>query len=225
VRLGWAVVAGLALAVACSGPQPPAPETLVARTAERTAALQSVHFRLEVTNGTIQLGPSLEVIKAEGDVARPDRLHVRATARIGGIIVDTDLVHIETATYLLNPFNARWQQLDGGLTPVPLLDPDRGVAQVVRAATDLRADGDETIQGTHAWRVVGKVDTRRVAALVGGDAVPGTVDVQAVVDDTGRMWRLVLRGPIVVGEQAETTRTLDFSQFDAASPIETPPGF
>jgi hypothetical protein len=68
------------------------------------------------------------------------------------IVVETDLVHVETATYLVNPFNGQWQQMDGGLTPVPLLDPDRGVAQVVRAATDLRVSTEETIANNRAWR-------------------------------------------------------------------------
>lgn len=207
----------------CAPPPGPPASDLVSRAVERTTALQSVHFTLDVARGFVLLGPSLQVTKAEGDVARPDRLRVRATARLGGVVIETEMIHVEGESYLLNPFSARWERLAGGLAPVPLLDPDRGVARVMRAVSNPRVEGEETVAGGRAWRVRGTVGTSDVTALLGGVPVDGRVDAEALVDNDGLVHRLILRGAIVQGELPETARRLDFSRFDAAPQVERPP--
>jgi lipoprotein LprG len=212
------------LVLACGAPQPPAPPAadLVERAATRTAQLQSVRFLLDVTKGAVLLGPSLEVTHAEGEVARPDRLHVRASVRMGGVVVETDMVHVDGQSVLVNPFSLKWESLGGGLAPVPILDPDRGVSRLVRSVVDPEVEASETLDGAATWRVRGQIPNQAVTNLLGGTPLDGQAAAVAWVSDDGLVHRLTLTGPIVDGESADTVRRLDFSKFDAATVMDLP---
>lgn len=217
-------VALAALSIACSPPAPPPPtvETLVKAAIARTSALETVHFKLDVTEGYVLLGPSLQVVRAEGDVGRPDRLRIRARARLGGVIIETEMIHSGGSSFLLDPFTARWRRLDADLALVPLLDPDVGVARLVRSITEPRIDGREDVDGAGAWRVRGLLRPSDVTALLGGDPIIGDVEVEALVGEDGLVRRLVMSGAIVIGESTRTVRRLEFSAFDHPVIIEPP---
>jgi hypothetical protein len=217
------LLGGIGLA-ACS-PPPPTPDAaaLVERAATRTANLRSAHFRLDVSNGAMLLGPSLEVTKAEGDVGRPDLLSMRATVRLGGLVVETEFRDTGGTSYILSPFSQRWEALGGPLTPVPLLDPQQGVPRLVRAIQSPSVTGSETVDTQSGWRVVGRIPAQAVTALVGGAPTTDQTDVTAVVTDDGLVHRLVLRGRVVEGESSELTRTFAFSQFDEPLVVTPPP--
>src|SRR2546423_236564 len=149
VRLAFAV-AGL---VAACAPPPPPVSQVIASAIARTETLRSAHFKLDVTKGFILVGPSLEVLRAEGDVATPDRLRVRARTRLGGVIVETDIVHVDGASFLLDPFTLRWQRLGTSLLPAPLLDPKRGVARLIAAIAHPRIEGRAALRGAATLRI------------------------------------------------------------------------
>src|SRR2546423_13109263 len=129
VRLAFAVAG---LVAACPPPLPPVSQVIASAIA-RTETLRSAHFKLDVTKGFILVGPSLEVLRAEGDVATPDRLRVRARTRLGGVIVETDIVHADGASFLLDPFTLRWQRLRESLPPLPPPPPKPGGARALAA--------------------------------------------------------------------------------------------
>jgi lipoprotein LprG len=197
-------------------------QALVQRAIGRTAALRSAHFQLDVTKGAMRIGPSLEVTKAEGDLARPDLLRLRATARFGGIIVETELVQVDGAAYILSPFSQKWEALEGGLVPVPLLDPDRGITRLLRAIEAPHAEGADDIDRQHAWKLTGRIAASEITALVGGTPIGGTADAESLLTDDGLVRRLILRGAVVAGESADITRTFSFSQFDEPVVVEVP---
>jgi lipoprotein LprG len=215
----------LVVAVAACSPavSPADTQALVQRAIARTSAVQSAHFQLDVGKGAMRIGPSLEVTKAEGDLARPDQLRVRATARFGGIIVETELVQIDAAAYILSPFSQKWEALEGGLVPVPLLDPDRGITRLLRAIQAPHAETTDDIERQHAWKLTGRIATSEITALVGGTPTAGSADAEAVLTEDGLVHRLVLRGPVVDGESQDITRTFAFSHFDEPVVIEAPP--
>ena len=210
----------LLVVVGCR-PSPPAPNAseLVDRAAVRTAALQSAHFRLDVSNGAMLIGPSLQVTQAEGDVGRPDLLSMRATVRLGGIIVETEFRQVDGVGYVLSPFSRKWEPLDGPLTPVPLLDSTAGVSQLVRAVVAPSVSANNA----GGWSVTGRVAASAVTALVGGTPASSDLDVTAQVTDDGLVQELVLHGTVVEGESKDLTRTFEFSNFDAPVTIEAPP--
>lgn len=212
---------GIAASIVACSPPPPSATQLVASAIARTATVQSAHFKLEVTKGYILVG-SLQVLQAEGDVARPDRLRVRARAQLGGVIVETNIVHVDGTSFLQDPFTLRWQRLTTSLLPVPLLDPERGVVRLIAAIGDPRVEGRESVDGAAGWRVSGHVHPSDVTALLGGSPAGPDVRVEAVVGDDGAVRRLVLTGAVVVGELADMTRRIEFSGFDIPVTIEAP---
>ena len=197
-------------------------QALVQRAIARTSALKSAHFQLDVSKGAMRIGPSLEVTKAEGDLARPDLLRVRATARFGGIIVETELVQVDGASYILSPFSQKWEALEGGLVPVPLLDPDRGITRLLRAIEAPHADSADDIDRQHAWKLTGRIPASEITALVGGTPIGGSADAESLLTDDGLVRRLILRGAVVDGESPEITRTFTFSHFDEPVVVEVP---
>lgn len=222
-RSGGALALVAAVAIACTpAPAPPSAHDIVTKAVARTTTLRSAHFKLDVTKGYVLVGPSLRVLKAEGDIALHDRLRVRARVDVGAAIVETDLIQVAGDSFYLDPFTTRWQRLGQGLTVVPLLDPERGVANLIRSARDVRVEARETVDGAAGWRVRGRLRPADVTALLGGDPVAEDVAVEAVVGDDGLVRRLVLSGAIVPGEVAETVRRLEFSGFDGAVRIEPP---
>jgi len=220
VALAWALCSALA---ACSPAVSPADtQAIVHRAILRTSALQSAHFQLDLGKQAMRLGPSLEVTKAEGDLARPDQLRVRATARFGSILVETELVQVAGAAYILSPFSQKWEPLEGGLVPVPLLDPDRGITRLLRALETPRTEQADDIEQQRAWKLTGRIPASEITALVGGTPIGGAADAEALLTDDGLVRRLILRGPVVDGESAEITRTFSFSHFDEPVTIEVP---
>jgi lipoprotein LprG len=211
----------LAFIVACAPKQPSATE-LVSSAHARTVRLQSAHFRIDVTKGYIVLGPGLEVLRAEGDVARPDQLRVRVRARLAGIIAESELRQVAGASYYQDPLLQRWRKLDGRLLPVPLLDPDRGVAKLVASFRDPQLAGRDRVGGADCWRVTGRLRTADVAALLGGNAIDSDVPVEACVGDDGLVRRLVVTGTILAGEPSDVVRTIEFSAFDEPVQIDVP---
>ena len=217
------LVAAATAFVACS-PSVSTTDTqaLVQRAIARTSALHSAHFQLDVGKGAMRMGPSLEVTKAEGDVARPDSLRVRATARFGGIIVETELVQVDDKSYILSPFSQKWEALEGGLVPVPLLDPDRGITRLLRAIDSPHAEVADDINAQHAWKLTGRIAVSEITALVGGTPTSGSADAESLVTEDGLVHRLILRGPVVDGESPDIARTFNFSHFDEPVAIELP---
>jgi len=209
--------------VACSGPSSAGDtQALVQRAIGRTAALHSAHFQLDVSKGAMRIGPSLEVTRAEGDLGRPDQLRVRATARFGGLIVETELVQVDGAGYILSPFSQKWESLGGALVPVPMLDPDRGISRLLRAIETPHAENADDIDSQHAWKLTGRIPASEITALVGGTPIAGSADAESLLTDDGLVRRLILRGAVVDGESPEITRTFNFSHFDEPVVVEVP---
>lgn len=152
---------------------------LLKEAASSTANVTSAHFTLTV-NGEIK---DLPVKKAEGDLTREGGKGGAAKGTVSmelmGSLFEGDFVLVDDSLFIKGPTGG-WQKLPASLVrslydPAAILDPDRGVANVLSSAQNVKTEGTEDIDGVATYRVTSKVAKDVVVNLVPG--VSSDVDV------------------------------------------------
>jgi lipoprotein LprG len=176
------------------------------------------------------------VISAEGNVAdlplrRADGVLTRSGDAKGSIQIEQlgtlieyqfvvlgDTIHLKGVT-------GGWQELPAFLAsqiydPSAILDPARGVVQVLTTATEAKTEAQETVNGRDAYRVGVKLDRTAVGALVPGvgEGVTGQFWIDA---QTKQLVKAVLRIP-GQGTAPGGTVTINVSDIDAPVTITAP---
>jgi len=175
-----------AVATACSSEDPPAGEGdlpdaagLLKDAAASTADITSAHFTLAV-NGEI---PGLSVKKAEGDLTREGGAGGAAKGTVSmdlmGSLFEGEFVLVDDSVFVKGPTGG-YTELPASMVrslydPGAILDPDKGIANVLKSVTDPRTEGTEDIDGVPTYRVVGRVTKDVVSSLVPG--IDSDVDI------------------------------------------------
>ena len=133
----------------------------------------------------------LQLTAAEGDVVAPDRFRAQVSGTFAGIALTTQLVAVGSKLWIKNPSHGSWQKVDVGTTPAFLLDPQKGVLDVMLSVTDLKSDGSEDIGDVPTLRVRGKADVMRVAPLVAVSAGKGSVEVTLWIGKSDELLRRI----------------------------------
>src|SRR5215211_4344811 len=237
-----ALALGVLMAVACGddkkdeskdaggagGGKQPDPATLARQAADQVEALKSFHFLLEHENGGTPIVLNLLMTRAEGDIVKPERLRadVEATAtQLGNANVKVKVVNVGDKALISNPFNARqWITLPGENRLADIFDPGAGTTAALRAATNLKLAGEDTIGGVKVWRIEGDVDAQALSAVATSVAEPGyTVKGTAWVgQDKPLVYRVRLDGPLGSKDPANIVRKIELSKFDENVNIELP---
>lgn len=221
-----AVVLAVAVLAGCGGGgggAEPGPKEIVAATAEKTAAVASFRFTLEVTS----VPPSttgLSLTRADGEVVVPDRLDAEISGSFARLPISSELVIVGGDDYFKDPLSGRWRTLDIRTSPVALFDPHQGVLAIVRGARDVALVGKEAVAGVDTYRLTGKVVAREASPLL---AVAATSDRLVDVDLWVGVKDMILRrvrvsGPVAAGEPERASRTVELSDFGAKFRIERP---
>jgi hypothetical protein len=96
-----AVLLALLLVSACTpAPRELTPKEVLDRAADALDKANTAHFVLEQQNGSVQLAAGVQVVNAEGDVQRPDRLSMKFTLRLAGFSADTQLIAVGEDLYI-----------------------------------------------------------------------------------------------------------------------------
>jgi hypothetical protein len=217
-------------ATSATPPPPPDPAVLARQAADQVEALKSFHFLLEHENGGTPIVLNLLMTRAEGDIVKPERLRadVDATATtLGNAKVKVQVVNVGDKAVISNPFNPRaWVPLPGQNRLADIFDPGAGTTAALRAASNLRLAGEETIGGTKVWRVEGDVDAGALSAVASSVAEPGyTVKGTAWIgQEKPLVYRVRLEGALGPKDPPNIVRTINLSKFDESPSIELPSG-
>lgn len=205
----------------------PAPRELTPREALERAAdaaekVTSVHFILDIEGGTMQLGPGLQVSKAEGDVLSPDRANLKFTLRLGNIVAESQLIVVGQEMYLTNPLSGRWERVPGA-AQMRILDTERGVPNLLRKVSDPQRVGIETLDGVRTQRIKGSVPGAVIVDMVGGQATTETAAGEVWIGADDFLVRQVrLEGALAAKEKAGVVRTFKLTRFNEPVTIEPP---
>jgi len=204
-------------AAGCSGggeaDLPDGAETL-ASSADAMAELSTARFALDVegTVGDSSVRSAAIQVTREGDAAGT------VTLDEGGQVTESEVVFVGGTLYLQGPTGG-FQEVPAALAadiydPTVLLDPDNGVAALLRSGSDAVTEAREEVEGVDAYRIKA---TFAGAALAG--LIPGLEE-----DTSGLIWVGVQDSRVV---QARFTlpdgeATVRLSDFDEPADITAP---
>jgi hypothetical protein len=199
------------------------PREVLDRAADAVDKATTAHFVLEQQNGTVQLASGVQIVNAEGDVLRPDRLSMSFTLRLAGFSAESKLIVVGEELFITNPLSGQWQKAPSSTGAPRVLDKDHGMSSLLRNVTDAQRVGNETLDGTQTQHLKGRVPATSFADMAGsqptGDAVAGDLWVGS---DDFLPRQVRLEGPIGAGDTAATVRVLKFSKFNQPVTIERP---
>lgn len=140
--------------------------TLLKQSSDTIKNLKSVHLALQVT-GSI---PNLPVHSLTGDLTNAPAVAAKGNASITafGQTVNADFVVANGNLYAALTPN-RWTNFGSAADiydPSVILDPDKGLANLLANFTNPKSDGRETINGIQTVRVKGTVNGPVIAAIV-----------------------------------------------------------
>jgi hypothetical protein len=194
---------------------------LLGRAAERMQRVESFRFRLTHENGATVITRGLEMERAEGEVAGVDRLRAEIRASVGPLAVDIEIRILGDEGWITNPLTGRWEREDLSLDS--FFDPARGVTALIRAASEPRVAGLDSIAGVAVYRVEARVDSGDLELLAPG-ATPGRLlEAEAWVGvDDPIVYRVEVRGAAAPAEDEDLVRRLDLFDIDEPITIEAP---
>lgn len=194
----------------------PAGQPLLASAADEMAGVETVGIRMEADTSMADLAMYRAV---DGVLTRAGDAQGTVELEQAGQLVEVEFVAVDDTFYY---------RLFGGWSEMPLaeagtlydpstiLDPDRGLAHLLRTATDPEVRGEEGGRYEVAATFTGEAVSALLPAAVPGD-VQGTVWI-------GTDRPLLHRGEFPLpGEEAETgTVIVELSDFDAPAQISAP---
>ncbi|MEV8631560.1 LppX_LprAFG lipoprotein [Streptosporangium sp. NPDC051023] len=170
--LSAAVVAALFLVTACAGgasdgKAPPPGAELVKKSAEAMRAVKSTAFTMEA-EGT----PPVPVRKATGrlsgtgDAEGTIQLEVMGSLQEISFVLIGDTVHFKGVTGGFQKMPR--SQLASIYDPSAILDPGKGVVQVLTSALNPKTEAEEKIDGADAYRVSATLPQQILSTMVPG---------------------------------------------------------
>jgi lipoprotein LprG len=224
-----AVTAALALTTAaCSSKKAdtssstalPSGPTLMQQSEAAMSSVQTVHFAIAV-DGSL---PGLPLSKAQGDLKASGDAKGSANISEFGVNVEVDFIIANNTFYL--------KGVTGGYSPMPLstassiidpsaiLDPNRGVVQLMKTAKNPTTEAIESVNGHDAYRVAVTPDPAAMTSLVPG-AGAGTTGKIWIDTTTHRLSKGVFTVP-GSGSGKGATVTITMTNYDAPVTVNAP---
>ena len=186
--------------------------------ARSTADIRSAHFTLKV-NGKV---PGLDVQSADGDLTRESGGAGAAQGTVKmtlfGNLFEGEFVIVGDTAYIKGP-TGDYQELPASLIanlydPAAILDPSRGIANVLSNVQDPSTEATEEVEGVQTYRVKGKAAKDVVADLVPG--VDSDVDITFWLRQDGD--HRPVKASVAV--PAEGSPSVDVTLSDVDKPVE-----
>jgi LppX_LprAFG lipoprotein len=209
-------------AVARATPSP-TPQDLLNAAIANTEALKTFHFVLTHENGTTPIAQGIQMRKADGDFAKPDRFKatVSGTAA-GGFAIDAKVISVGDKLWIAL-IGTRYLPLENSVGAAAILDPNNGVLKALRGVKSPAYAGSDRVNGVEMTIVEGTIDAGDLVALDAGAQAGKPVKGRVWIGTTDRhLYRLRLEGPLNDQEPANIVRQIDLSQFDEIIDIQPP---
>src|SRR5215475_510024 len=198
----------------------PAGPALMQQSEAAMSTVQSVHFAIAV-DGTL---PGLPLSKAEGDLKASGDAKGTANITEFGVNVEVAFI-IVNKTFFLKGVTGGYQQMplstaSSIIDPSAILDPNRGVVQLMKTAKNPTTEGIDSVNGHDAYRVAVTPDPAAITSLIPGSGA-GT---------TGKIWidtstHRVSKGAFNVpgsGSSKGATVTITMTNYNAPVTVNAP---
>jgi hypothetical protein len=228
-------VFSLFVLVACGGssasPEPTATVTLsadeiLAHSSERMAATETLRFHLGIEGITyIDPANTIQLLEANGELQRPDRVHVRFKIKIvPGVTITTELITIGDQFWTTDLITGNWGEAPYEFTydPTVLFDNQGGVGPVMNKVGDAQIVGTEQVQGHDSYHILATTNEEIVGPVTSNTMHGSPVTANLWIDvSTFDLLRAQLEEPKTSGHSSPAKWTLDL--FDQGEPITIEP--
>jgi hypothetical protein len=195
--------------------------------AGRMANVASGHFKATI-DGTVYIDDSrsLQLVSAEGNVVRPDRVQTQFRLRIGEQAISTiRLITIGDDAWMTDLISGDWvpAAIEFGYDASILFDPVEGLAPVMlNVDNPVRLD-DETLNGRDVYVIEATAGEDLIGPITSNTLTGYPVTIRAWIDqETGDLLKIVLIEPPSPENDDPSTWTLELSQIDQEFTIEPP---
>jgi hypothetical protein len=221
-----AVGLAAALAGGCGGhsslPKVDAP-TLLRQAKAKIDATSSVHFLL--TSQGVSSGGT-DLTGGQGDLGRPDLLQGSFQVNVNGFNASVKVVSLGGVFEALLPFQshyARTNPANFGLTdPSQLLDPTRGLSNLLTIGTGAAVTGQERIAGELLYEVTSTVPGSAIPVLPDANPSRPVTLVAAINPQNHQIRQITLTGPFTTSS-SNSTFVVTLTKYGEALSITLPP--
>ncbi len=192
--------------------------TLVSESATVMQGVETAHIVLDIEGAV----GALPIKRAEGDLKRDGDAKGTIQLQQGANLIEAEFIIVGNRAFLKYPTGG-WQPA-GAITmiydPAAILDPDKGVAELLATASNARTEGTETVGGVDTYRVAVDVDQDAADTLVPGvpDGLTGLVWID---QQTKHLVKAVVNAPASGGNDAATI-TVTLTNFDEPVTVSEP---
>jgi lipoprotein LprG len=221
----------LMVTLACTAESPtpsttplPDAQSILERSGEAMALLDSFRFDMSHRDGGTQIADGLVVKSVISNVVKPGNLKLSWEGTFGGFFVSADVITVDGETYMTDPLSGRWGPLTGDVNPLGFFDPSVGITSIMSDLTKISVSGLETVGTAQIYRMNGKLPSQSLAAFLGTVTPDLMVDTEAWIGvDDMYLHQVVFHGIIMTGDTEKIERTIKLSDFNQPMTIEAPP--
>jgi outer membrane lipoprotein-sorting protein len=198
------------------------PDQVIQKSVNAMQGANSFHFTMD-TSKLQKPVPGIFITRAEGDVAKPDKLAGDVSGTASGIPVNIKAVVDGQNQYMTDPISGRWMPMSPAFNVIQFFDPSKGVTDILANVKNLSDQGTESVEGNNTYKLGGTVPAEALKAL--------SSEVTATQDLTGTLWigtddfllrKVQLQGPLLGDEPADIVRTIAIKDYNKEVKIETP---
>lgn len=150
----------------------PAAEAVLKDSSASAATIESAHLVMRIKGDP----PGISVRSVDGDIKRNGDAQGKIDGTMSGAHINSKFAVINGRAYLeFMRLEMDAKQVASIYDTKALLDPDRGIANLIAKTTDAKVVGRETVDGTVTLKVTGKATKEVLAPIVPGVESGGDV--------------------------------------------------
>lgn len=190
--------------------------TLIRDASAATRDIDSAHFTIDV-NGSV---PGIMVHSLDGDLTKDGDAKGTGTIEQAGQLVEIEFVLTGDTLYLKGPTGG-YRKIPAALSstlydPAAVLDPERGVAELLASLKNPTTEGVDEVDGIEAYTVTGTLPRDVLAGLLPGVGADADVTFWLRRDDSHL--------PLKASASFPGDATVDITVSDVDKPVTvTPP--
>lgn len=200
---------------------------ILADASARLAEVESLHFTLDIDGETfIDETQAIQLVSAEGDLARPDKVVVEFKISLfGASTVSIKMVTIGEDSWTTDLITGNWGDAppEFGYNPSVLYDNQNGLGPVMGKVESPELHETEEVNDREAYRITGTVADDVIGPLTAGTMTGESVEIELWIDvETHDLLRVKVVEPESDDKEHPATWELNLSRFNEKVTIEPP---
>lgn len=202
-------------------------EEVLSNASTRMAETQSMKFRMDVAGETmIDPAGTLQLLNAEGDMVRPDRVDVEFQVEVlGAQTISIRMISVGGKSWTTDIVTGRWVTAprEFGYNPAILYDNQNGLGPVMGKVRSPALVGVEEVNGRQTYHVRGTSPGEVMEQITSGTMQGDEIGLDLWIDgETWDLTRVIVHEPESPGVDNPATWTMELSRHNEQVDIEPP---